>query len=132
MMISSGWVNNVAGHANKRLLVDFLRTELGWKNGFMLTDFEDINGLIERGVASSYTDATDKAINAGSDVSLAPRGERFINSMMELIQAKKISESRVNGVVTDVLKIKEAVGLFEKPFPFEANMYAPALLCRYL
>ena len=68
IMINSGLINGIPVHADRYLLTDLLRDELGF-DGIILTDWEDINKLHDRDkVAESRKEAIKIAINAGVDM----------------------------------------------------------------
>lgn len=127
VMINSGWTNNgtgpnKAGHANQALLTELLRHTMQ-SDAFLLTDFDDIQGLIQRGVASSYREATRIGVSAGVDVSLGPQPLAFLNNLLDLVQSGDITLSRIDEAVRRVLRAKVAAGLFENPYPFANSMY---------
>ena len=50
VMVNSGEVNGIPGHANRHLLTDVLRGELGF-DGVVVSDWEDIKRLVTAEVA---------------------------------------------------------------------------------
>ena len=72
VMINSGTVNGVPGHANKRLLIDLLKNEWGFK-GFTVSDWEDFIMLnTVHKTDSTLKEAYITAFNAGVDMSMVP------------------------------------------------------------
>ncbi len=115
IMINSGLINGIPVHADRYLLTDLLRDELGF-DGIILTDWEDINKLHDRDkVAESRKDAIKIAINAGIDMSMIPYDyEEFCDNLLELVKEGEISEARIDESVRRILKLKIELGLFDK------------------
>ena len=115
IMINSGLINGIPVHADRYLLTDLLRVELGF-DGIILTDWEDINKLHDRDkVAESRKDAIKIAINAGIDMSMIPYDyEEFCDNLLELVKEGEISEARIDESVRRILKLKIELGLFDK------------------
>ena len=115
IMINSGLINGIPVHADRYLLTDLLRDELGF-DGIILTDWEDINKLHDRDkVAESRKDAIRIAINAGIDMSMIPYDyEEFCDNLLELVKEGEISEARIDESVRRILKLKIELGLFDK------------------
>lgn len=119
VMINSGEINGVPVHANKYLLTDVLRKELGF-TGIAVTDWEDIIRLHERHkVASTPKEAVRMAIEAGIDMSMVPHDYSFCNLLLELVKEGTISEKRIDESVARILDVKFKTGLFDNPFAEE-------------
>lgn len=115
IMINSGLINGIPVHADRYLLTNLLREELGF-DGIILTDWEDINKLHDRDkVAESRKEAIKIAINAGIDMSMIPYDyEEFCDNLLELVKEGEISEARIDESVRRILKLKVELGLFDK------------------
>lgn len=95
--------------ANKYLLTDVLKKELGFK-GFVVSDWYGV-GEIPGG---EYV-AVVTAINAGIDMVMLPFDYKtFIKNVKEAVRKGDISEERVDDAVRRILRAKFTVGLFEK------------------
>ena len=117
LMVNSGEINGIPVHANKYLLTDVLRDELGFK-GLVVTDFKDIILLHKsHHVAASYKEAVKLAINAGIDMSMVPYDFDFQKYLLELVNEGAVSMSRINESVRRILLTKFKLNLFEKPIP---------------
>ena len=110
--------NDVRCHANKYLLTDILKEELGFK-GFVVSDWaaiEDIPGDYKSDIIIS--------INAGIDMVMVPGAvkfgnesfEKFIKLFKESIEDGSIPMTRVDDAVKRILLIKKQAGLFDRPF----------------
>lgn len=99
-------------HAQKYLLTDVLKDELGFK-GFIVSDWAGINQ-----VDPDYYTAIVKSINAGVDMNMVPTDYlTFISDMKQAVDKKDISEDRINDAVRRILRAKFELGLFEHPYP---------------
>ncbi len=115
VMINSGAVNGLPAHANKHLITDVLKKELGFK-GFAVTDWQDIEFLYTRHkVAASYKEAVKMAINAGIDMSMVPYNFDFATTLIELVKEGEVPVSRIDDAVSRILTVKYNMGLFGKP-----------------
>ncbi len=104
-------------HAQKYLLTDVLKNELGFK-GFIVSDWGGIDQI-----DPDYYTAVVAAINAGVDMNMVPTDYmNFINAMKQAVDNKDITEERINDAVRRILRAKFALGLFEHPYPDPAFM----------
>ncbi len=110
MVSFSSW-NGTKMHAQKYLLTDVLKGELGFK-GFLVSDWQAID-QIDR----NYYTAVVTAINAGVDMNMVPTEyKKFIDTMKLAVQKGDISADRINDAVWRILTVKFRMGLFENPF----------------
>lgn len=117
MMINSGEINGVPIHANKQLLTDMVRGELGF-DGVLVTDWEDILYLHSRHrIADSYRTAVKIAIDAGIDMSMTPIDTEFADHVVDLVSSGELTEARIDESVRRILTLKERLGLFEQANP---------------
>ena len=116
VMINSGELNGIPVHADKKILTDLLRSELGFK-GVAVTDWEDIMKLNNiHMVATTLKDAVYMAIDAGIDMCMVPNDYDFTILLTELVKEGNISEARLDVSVKRILELKKQLGLFEQPF----------------
>ena len=116
VMINSGIINGIPVHANKKLLTDLLKNEMGFE-GLVVTDWADIENLYNRDkVASSHKEAIKMAINAGIDMSMIPINyQRYCNLLLELVNEGEVPMERLDDAVRRVLNFKYKLGLFDQP-----------------
>lgn len=115
VMVNSGEINGVPVHANKHILTDILKGELGFK-GLVVSDWQDIEYLYQRHrIAKDNKEAVMIAINAGIDMSMVPTDYTFTTDIIELVKEGKIPMSRIDDAVKRILKVKFETGLFENP-----------------
>lgn len=123
VMINSGDVNGIPVHANKSLLTDLLRNELGF-DGVAVTDWEDIIKLYQfHKVASSLKEAVKMAINAGIDMSMVPNDYQFSDLLLELVEEGEVPMERIDESVKRILLMKKRLGLFDNPFTPDSHSY---------
>lgn len=117
VMINSGDVNGIPCHANKYLLQDVLRKELGF-TGVAVSDWEDIIRLHTRHkVADSPKEAVRMAVMAGVDMSMVPNDFSFYTLLVELVNEGAVPMERIDEAVGRILTLKFKLGLFDNPFP---------------
>lgn len=114
VMVNSSLINGVPTHANKRILTDLLKGELGF-TGLVVTDWQDIDNLYARDkVAASKKEAVMLAINAGIDMAMLPYDYAdFCRHLRELVGEQKVAVSRIDDAVRRILRVKFEAGLFE-------------------
>jgi beta-glucosidase len=117
IMINSGEINGIPVHADKYLLTDVLRIELGFQ-GLVVSDWEDIKRLHDRhNVAATPRQAVVMAVNAGIDMSMVPTDFSFYDLLLEAVKKGEVSMSRIDEAVSRILVLKYKLGLFENPYP---------------
>ncbi len=112
-MISFNDLNGVPASGNRLLLKTILRDEWDF-DGFVVSDWESITEMIDHGFCTDERDAADKAANAGVDMEMV--GRSYENHLGELIQEGRFSESQLDNMVRNILRIKFRLGLFENPY----------------
>lgn len=114
IMVNGGDVNGTPMPMSKKFMTKVLRDELGFR-GITMSDWEDVYRLIDRHrVARDKKDAIKKAFNAGLDVSMAVADLSAFDMMEELVNEGHISIERLNKAVSNVLRVKIEMGLFEQ------------------
>ncbi len=117
VMINSGEINGIPVHANSEILIDLLRTEMGFK-GLAVTDWEDIIKLVKNHrVAADLKEATYLAVMAGIDMCMVPNDYDFTKYLIELVKEGRISEKRLDVSVRRILETKNKLGLFQNALP---------------
>ena len=116
LMINSGVVNGIPGHANHHLLTKVLKDDWGFK-GFTVSDWEDFIMLhTVHAVSKDLYEAVILAFNAGVDMSmvpLSPQYKEYCKFMKKALQEKRISMERLDDAVRRILRVKMHLGLFE-------------------
>ena len=116
MVSYSSW-NGLKMHANKYLLTDVLKGELGFQ-GFLVSDWAAIDQI-----SPDYKEDVEISINAGLDMVMIPKGPgkpnnyvEFIQDLKDLVAEGKVSPARIDDAVRRILRIKFQMGLFENPY----------------
>ena len=116
VMINSGEVNGIPGHANKYLLTDLLKDKWGF-SGFTLSDWEDFIKLHkEHRSDSTIKDAIATGINVGVDMSMVPNNpqyKRYVENLIELVNEGRVSYDRLDDAVRRILRVKAELGLLD-------------------
>ncbi|AZQ42842.1 glycoside hydrolase family 3 N-terminal domain-containing protein [Nonlabens ponticola] len=108
-------LNGVPATGNDYLLKDILRDEWGF-NGFVVTDYTSINEMVQHGTAENLEHAGELAMNAGVDMDM--QGGVFKDHMKKSVQDGKITISRLDQAVRDILRLKFKLGLFDDPYKY--------------
>jgi len=116
-MINSSEINGTPVHANRYLLTDVLKNELGFE-GLIVTDWYDIINLYEREkIASSEREAVKIAVLAGNDMSMVPFDYSFHDHLTDLVRSGEVPMEVIDESVRRILNVKFKLGLFEDPYP---------------
>jgi beta-glucosidase len=122
MVSYSSW-NGLKMHANKYLLTDVLKNELGFQ-GFLVSDWAAIDQI-----SPDYKKDVEISINAGLDMVMIPKGPgkpnnyvEFIQDLKDLVAEGKASPARIDDAVRRILRIKFQTGLFENAYTDPALM----------
>jgi beta-glucosidase len=117
VMVNSSEINGIPLHSYRYALDDILRGELGFE-GFIVSDWEDINNLFTREkIAASQREAVKIAVLAGIDMSMVPNDYSFYTHLVDLVQKGEVPMARINEAVRGILKVKKQLGLFANAYP---------------
>ena len=110
MVSYSSW-NGLRMHAQRYLLTDVLKNELGF-DGFLVTDWEAIDQID----VDFYTSVV-QAINAGIDMNMVPfKYHRFFVTLRHAVENDDVLMERIDDAVRRILRVKMKLGLFEQPY----------------
>jgi len=126
VMASYNEVDGIPSHANRWLLRDVLRKEMGFK-GFVVSDYFAIWELGYRPDTHGHFVAKDRkescalAVKAGVNIEL-PDPDCY-RSLVELVKKGVLKERELDDLVAPMLFWKFEMGLFDDPYvdPAEAN-----------
>jgi beta-glucosidase-like glycosyl hydrolase len=123
MVSYSSW-NGLKMHANRFLVSEVLKKQLGFK-GFVISDWQGIDRITSP-PGANYSLSVFDGVGAGIDMVMVP--ENFTNFITELTSQVKgglISMTRINDAVRRILTVKFTMGLFEYPMadPSLANHF---------
>ena len=104
----SSW-NGVKCSANKYLLTDLLKGELGFQ-GIAISDYNAIDQI-----SPDFKKDVEISINAGMDmVMMTDQYRTFHQDLVALVNEGKVPMSRIDDAVTRILRVKAAMGLLKK------------------
>ncbi len=106
-------LSGVPSSFNPFTLDTVLRKEWKYK-GMVVSDWGSIREGIAHGVANDMQAAAKKAFVAGVDMDM--ENDAYLPSLPSLIQRGEVSQDRLDEAVRRVLRLKFALGLFEKPY----------------
>ncbi|OAV45890.1 hypothetical protein A3850_011105 [Lewinella sp. 4G2] len=114
VMINSGEINGVPTHANRWLLTDVLRGELGFE-GLAVSDWEDVRFLNYRyRIAENLKAAVKLSVDAGMDMSMTAAFTDFPVLLKELVEEGSIPMARIDRSVARIIALKVKAGLYEQ------------------
>ena len=116
MVSYSSW-NGLKMHANRHLLTEVLKGELGFQ-GFLVSDWAAIDQI-----SPDYKKDVEASINGGLDMIMIPAAlgqpgnyAEFIADLKDLVNLGQVPQSRIDDAVRRILRIKVQMGLFENPW----------------
>jgi len=114
-------LDGVPSSANRFTLTDVLRGEWGFA-GLVVSDWDAVSQLIPHGIAADGAEAARKALTAGVDMEMDSR--LYAANLPKLIEGGKVPVSAVDEAVRRILRVKMALGLFERPYADETKASA--------
>ena len=111
-------VNGVPASANRHTLTEILRGEWGFR-GFVVSDWNSVGELIPHGVARDAAEAAEKALNAGVDMDMASAD--YAKTLAGLVRSGRVKTKTVDEAAARILRVKFAMGLFERPYADESR-----------
>ncbi|MFV5697362.1 beta-glucosidase BglX [Flavobacterium sp. ZT3R17] len=114
-MNSFNILNGIPATGNSFLQRDILKGK--WKfDGFVVSDWASVREMIAHGFAKDGAEATQKAVNAGSDMDM--ESHLFVEELVNLVKTGKVKETLVDDAVRRILRVKFELGLFDDPYKY--------------
>jgi len=111
-------LNSVPASANPFTLTQVLRNE--WKfPGIVDSDWTSIAELMQHGIANDGKTAAWKAFTAGVDMDM--ESNLYHEHMLELVKSGQVTQAQLDEAVRRILRVKFALGLFDKPYTDESR-----------
>jgi len=111
-------LNSVPASANPFTLTEVLRNE--WKfPGMVVSDWTSIFELIQHGIANDGKTAAWKAFTAGVDMDM--ESNLYHEHLADLFKSGKVTQAQIDEAVRRILRVKFALGLFDKPYTDESR-----------
>lgn len=115
IMDSFNDINGVPSTGNKYLQRDVLKGLWNFQ-GFIVSDWGSIGGMIIHGFKKGENEAALSAITAGCDMDMESR--IYKNNLANLVKNGKVSMDIIDDAVKRILRKKFELGLFDDPFKF--------------
>jgi beta-glucosidase len=100
--------------ANKRMLIEVLRKELGFE-GLLVSDYAAITEMLKHGTARDDYDAAVQAMNNGT-MTVDMEDGVYYAQLAKAVNAGAVTQQSLDREVLRALAFKRRLGLFEKPF----------------
>lgn len=113
VMTSFNTVFRVPATANPQLLTGLLREEWGFA-GTVISDHTAVSEVMNHSTAETGEEAARLCFEAGLDIEMMSL--HFHKNLAALVERGEIPEEKLDAAVERVLELKNALGLFEKPF----------------
>ncbi len=126
VMTSFNTWNRIPSTGNKWLMRKVLREEMGFE-GVLISDFAAVDEMISHGIAADSREAAKLAIEAGVDIDM--QSNAYMNHLADLVRSGEVDEKLVDEAVMRILKLKNALGLFENPYNGSPEDEQRLLLC---
>jgi beta-glucosidase len=111
-------LNGIPATANPFMLKQILRKEWGFR-GIADSDWEAVLELIPHGIAIDGAAAARKAFLAGLDMDMV--SSLYHDHLEQLVASGLASDADLDEAVRHVLRVKFALGLFDRPYVNEAS-----------
>jgi beta-glucosidase len=113
IMTSFSDLNGVPASGNRFLLKQVLRDE--WQfDGFVVSDWASIEQLSVHGFTANDKESAFEAASAGVNMEMATL--TYSSHLPELLEEGRISMDQLDSMVSDILRVKFSMGLFDTPF----------------
>lgn len=123
IMTSFSDLNGVPASGNRFLLRKVLRDEWGFK-GFVVSDWASIEQLSVHGLTANNKQAAHAALSAGVNMEMA--SATYAENIAGLVAEGSIDVQQIDELVGAILRVKFALGLFERPFTEPGSFPATA------
>lgn len=120
-------VDRVPCVCNEWLLKDILRERWG-SDAMVISDYADVWQLTIHGVADDLKEASELCMNAGMDMDMMSFA--YLTQLPALVEEGKVSMEKLDSAVLRVLRLKNKLGLFERPVRNDDNAVQQAALGR--
>ena len=121
LMASFSDLNGVPATGNEFLMRQILRGEWSF-DGFVVSDYNSVQQLAVHGFTENDKESAYEASVAGIDMEMA--GEAYSGNLAALVEEGRISMDMIDGAVSNILRAKFRLGLFENPYTNPADFPA--------
>ena len=113
LMTAFSDLNGVPATGNEFLLRQVLREEWGFQ-GIVVSDWDSVRQLAIHGLTENDEQSVYQAVTAGVDMEMA--GESYLNNLERLVTQGRIDVATIDAMVSNILRAKLRLGLFENPY----------------
>ncbi|REE70569.1 beta-glucosidase [Paenibacillus taihuensis] len=113
MMAAFNEINGVPASANRWLLKDVLQGEWGFQ-GFVVSDWESVDEIVQHGFAADREQAGAEAMNAGMHMDM--HSLIYHEHLANLLEKGEVSLDAIDDAVRRILRVKYRLGLFTHPY----------------
>jgi beta-glucosidase len=113
VMAAFNELNGTPMHQHHELLRGTLRERLGFQ-GVVVSDWNGVKELINHRTVANESEATARAFEAGVDLDMF--SECYAKELAALVRSGRISSQILDDSVLRVLRLKEQLGLFDRPY----------------
>lgn len=118
LMSAFNSINGMPASANHFTLNQVLRHEWNFR-GFVVSDWGSVGELIPHGIANDLATAARKGFLAGVDMDM--ESNAYLRHLPDAVKAGQVSQTAIDEAVRRILRVKFALGLFDKPYVDERN-----------
>jgi beta-glucosidase len=114
-----GLGNPLKMHADEDLITNVLKGQLGFDDGFVISDYNAIDQL----PGDTFAEHVRIGVNAGTDMFMQPNNfADFESTLLGEVNAGRVTQARIDDAVSRILTKKFQMGLFERPFTPRQNL----------
>jgi beta-glucosidase len=113
LMSAFNTINGVPATGNEFTLTQVLRREWGFR-GFVVSDWGSVGEMMAHGVANDLATATRKGFLAGVDMDM--ESNAYFQHLAAAVNSNAVPRAALDEAVRRVLRVKFALGLFERPY----------------
>src|SRR6185295_15129871 len=118
LMSAFNSINGMPASANQFTLNQVLRHEWNFR-GFVVSDWGSVGELIPHGIANDLATAARKGFLAGVDMDM--ESNAYLRHLPDAVKTGQVSQTAIDEAVRRILRVKFALGLFDKPYVDEKN-----------
>ena len=108
-------IDGIPATGHKELQRNILKDGWNW-NGFIVSDWGSIGEMIAHGYAKNKEQASEIAVNAGSDMDM--ESYAYEAHLEQLVENGKVDLSLIDDAVKRILRVKFRLGLFDDPYKY--------------
>jgi len=113
LMTSFSDLNGIPATGNSYILKDVLRGEWAFE-GLVVSDWDSVRQLQIHGLTENDLESAYEASTAGVDMEMA--GDAYSNHLFNLVEEGRVGEASIDESVTNILRVKFELGLFDNPY----------------